>query len=234
MLVAAAAPLTATAGPEGRYTRPLAREHDRDTGRGTEPFAAVERSRRAFQRLMRLLSDRSERLHQPAAPREPYPRPGQWAPEREATPDPWEEDDGYDERHPRPRHRHADPRYEHCPNAGVVVEGAGWYVVRQGDTLWTIAQAHYGNGRAWRRILDANWRKIKDPSCIYACQRLYIPRWGREWPGEAGPPHSDEDLWAKPAAPTRPVEAVSAGPRGCVDCGAGSHVGLGRMHGLAD
>ena len=68
------------------------------------------------------------------------------------------------------------PRPAQCRNAGVEVDGRGWYVVQSGDTLSSIAQAHYGNGRAYWRILGANWRTIPDPGAIYACQRIYIPR----------------------------------------------------------
>ena len=32
----------------------------------------------------------------------------------------------------------------------------GQYVVKRGDTLWEIAEAVYGNGSQWHRILDAN------------------------------------------------------------------------------
>jgi nucleoid-associated protein YgaU len=74
------------------------------------------------------------------------------------------------------------PRAPHCRRAGVPVQGAGWYVVGPGDTLWSIAEAHYGNGRAYRRIYRANWRTVLDPDAICACQRLYIPRRGAAWP----------------------------------------------------
>jgi nucleoid-associated protein YgaU len=74
--------------------------------------------------------------------------------------------------HPRP----------YCWRAGVPVRGAGWYVVGAGDTLSSIAELHYGNGRAYRRIYRANWRTIFDPDVIYVCQRLYIPRHGASWP----------------------------------------------------
>ncbi len=30
------------------------------------------------------------------------------------------------------------------------------YVVKSGDTLWKIAQAHYGSGTQWTRIYDVN------------------------------------------------------------------------------
>lgn len=66
-------------------------------------------------------------------------------------------------------------RLPSCRHAGEVV--GRWYVVRPGDTLWRIARAQYGDGRAWRRILRANWRTVWDPDLIHPCQRLYLPRW---------------------------------------------------------
>ena len=34
--------------------------------------------------------------------------------------------------------------------------GGGNYVVRQGDTLWSIANKHYGSGQRWKDIASAN------------------------------------------------------------------------------
>jgi nucleoid-associated protein YgaU len=65
---------------------------------------------------------------------------------------------------------------EPCANAGVKVAGAGWYVIRRGDSLWSIARVHYGHGRTYRRIHTANRRRIANPARIYPCQRIYIPR----------------------------------------------------------
>jgi nucleoid-associated protein YgaU len=30
------------------------------------------------------------------------------------------------------------------------------YTVKQGDNLWQIAKAHYGDGQKWKQIVDAN------------------------------------------------------------------------------
>jgi nucleoid-associated protein YgaU len=37
---------------------------------------------------------------------------------------------------------------------------AGSYVVKEGDTLWEIAEAVYGNGGEWHKILDANKNSV--------------------------------------------------------------------------
>lgn len=47
------------------------------------------------------------------------------------------------------------------------------YTVRSGDTLWAIAQKHYGHGDYWPRIATAN--NIRDPRRIYPGQVLTIP-----------------------------------------------------------
>src|SRR5262245_26485396 len=165
-----------------------------------------------FQRIMWMLSDRSAELQEryrsgTAPPREqahdwPGP-PGGYAPIPARWPDAGEDDEVREEP-PRPRAREASPDRgdapewpgegtPRCRRAGTVVEGGGWYVVRPGDTLWRIAQAHYGDGGAWRRILRANWRTVPDANCIYACQRIYIPpRWEEERPPARRP-------WSEPA-----------------------------------
>jgi nucleoid-associated protein YgaU len=98
-----------------------------------------------------------------------------------------------------------------CRKAGVEVEGAGWYVVQAGDTLWSIAERHYGDGEAYRRILRANWQRIADADNLQPCQRLYIPRWGKPQP-------PDEDDWRdrrRPCPADRPGPGERAWPPGC-------------------
>jgi nucleoid-associated protein YgaU len=62
-----------------------------------------------------------------------------------------------------------------CEGAGTEIGLPGWYVVKQGDTLWAIAQRHYGDGRHYPRIHAANRRRIRSAHLIYACQRIYLP-----------------------------------------------------------
>ena len=84
---------------------------------------------------------------------------------------------------------------------------AGAYVVKEGDTLWKIAEAHYGagNGGKYRDIFEANADVLKDPDRIHPGQRLRIPGVAvGAAPGGASadwtPPQ--EVAAAKPAAPS--------------------------------
>ncbi len=49
-----------------------------------------------------------------------------------------------------------------------------YYIVQKGDSLWSIAEKLYGQGRKWRRIYQAN-DIIEDPSYIYEGQAIIIP-----------------------------------------------------------
>jgi hypothetical protein len=257
-LAVAAAGLTmgppATAEPNGGYYPPRQGE-ERGNGAGAvSPLRWVDHSRQEFQRLMRRLAERSAIGMGPApgvgpgsphhaAPRYTQPRqePGwRWEPVPPAQPARWEPDE--DDRSPRQRERkHArypawPPQSARCRHAGIPVEGAGWYVVAPGDTLWSIAEAHYGDGRAWTRIVDANRRRLPDPSCIYACQRLYVPYVRgrdreREWEDDERPTGDEEPSWSRTR---RPGEPVGSSARGCADCGAGSHVSVRNGNGRSE
>ena len=49
------------------------------------------------------------------------------------------------------------------------------YVVRKGDSLWTIARRAYGSGRLWKLIYEANKDIIADPERIRGGQTITIP-----------------------------------------------------------
>lgn len=52
------------------------------------------------------------------------------------------------------------------------------YAVKAGDTLWSIAERHYGTGANYRVILEANREEIKNEDVIHEGQILQIPfRW---------------------------------------------------------
>ena len=52
---------------------------------------------------------------------------------------------------------------------------ANTYVVKSGDSLSKIAQQHYGDAHAWKRIFEANKDILKDPDKIFPGQKLKIP-----------------------------------------------------------
>jgi nucleoid-associated protein YgaU len=73
--------------------------------------------------------------------------------------------------------RHAtQAQAERCSAAGAKVALPGWYVVKTGDTLWAIAERHYGAGARYRTIFLANRERLKrGPDLILPCQQLYLP-----------------------------------------------------------
>lgn len=50
-----------------------------------------------------------------------------------------------------------------------------WIKVRRGDSLWKLAQRHYGDGAKWTRIFKANRRRVQDPDLILTGWRLRLP-----------------------------------------------------------
>ena len=57
----------------------------------------------------------------------------------------------------------------------TVPTGPNKYIVRPGDTLWSIAAKYYGDGRYWPQIYKANKNKIANPNVIRIFQVLIIP-----------------------------------------------------------
>lgn len=49
------------------------------------------------------------------------------------------------------------------------------HTVEKGDTLWAIAQKHYGDGSKYPAIFEANKPMLSDPDKIYPGQMLRIP-----------------------------------------------------------
>jgi nucleoid-associated protein YgaU len=62
---------------------------------------------------------------------------------------------------------------ESCRLAGRRIKPPGSYVVAAGDSLWEIAEKHYGDGERYAVLERAN-RKL-DPDVIHPCQRVYVP-----------------------------------------------------------
>jgi|GEM_PF-1581358 len=57
--------------------------------------------------------------------------------------------------------------------APSAVSGGTTYIVQKGDTLWSIARRHYGDGRRWTDIAAAN--NITNAKGLSIGQRLQIP-----------------------------------------------------------
>lgn len=75
--------------------------------------------------------------------------------------------------------------YEDPAGAGRIVQtsnAAAWdpsddvtYLVAPGDSLWRIAESHYGSGRSWRTIYDANRDTLVNPNWLEVGQTLVLP-----------------------------------------------------------
>lgn len=57
----------------------------------------------------------------------------------------------------------------------VSPKSTGYYVVKQGDSLWSIAKKQYGDGSKCNIIYNANKDKIKSPALINVGWKLKIP-----------------------------------------------------------
>jgi 5'-nucleotidase / UDP-sugar diphosphatase len=51
--------------------------------------------------------------------------------------------------------------------------GGGRYVVKKGDTLYAIARTHYGDGKQWHKIAEAN--PGLSPSSLKVGQTITLP-----------------------------------------------------------
>lgn len=54
-------------------------------------------------------------------------------------------------------------------------KSTGYYIVKNGDTLWGIATKYYGTGVKCNVIFNANKNKIKNPNLLTVGQKLTIP-----------------------------------------------------------
>ena len=66
-----------------------------------------------------------------------------------------------------------------APGGEAEVEGggdaAGTYTVQPGDSLWKIAEQHYGSGANYMKIYEANTDILENPDKIFPGQELVIP-----------------------------------------------------------
>ena len=154
------------------------------------PLRWLRQSSRSFQSLMRLLAERSAQQAghdapslRPRRPRkdpeevaEDPPRRSGYGGEAGAGSDHGVRVKEWVGRTPKEKAKWETPPAS-CRRAGVPVRRGGWYVVQRGDTLWRIAEVHYGYGEAYQRLRRANGESVPDADLIYPCQRLFVPRW---------------------------------------------------------
>jgi 5'-nucleotidase len=55
----------------------------------------------------------------------------------------------------------------------AVAPSSNTYTIKHGDTLWKIAAAHYGDGKKWKQIADAN--PGISPSALRVGQTITLP-----------------------------------------------------------
>jgi hypothetical protein len=54
-----------------------------------------------------------------------------------------------------------------------IEQGRQRHIVQKGETLWSISRKYYGEGRHWKRILDANPRL--EPDDMKVGEEIIIP-----------------------------------------------------------
>jgi 5'-nucleotidase len=66
-----------------------------------------------------------------------------------------------------------DPALSTSTPMASVASANNTYTVKRGDTLWKIASTHYGDGKKWREIADAN--PGLTPSALRVGQTISLP-----------------------------------------------------------
>jgi hypothetical protein len=62
------------------------------------------------------------------------------------------------------------------PDATAAKIDSGVIIIRRGDTLWQLAERHYGSGARYTQIFQNNREQIRNPNRIYPNQRVNVPR----------------------------------------------------------
>jgi hypothetical protein len=96
-----------------------------------------------------------------------------------------------------------------------IPEGAIYYIVEKGDTLWDISARFLGNAYLWPQIWDQN-KYITDAHWIYPGDPLILPKLALiaagagipGVPGEEGLPEAPEGVPGEPGVPGGPAAAA--------------------------
>ncbi|HUG52817.1 MAG TPA: LysM peptidoglycan-binding domain-containing protein, partial [Vicinamibacteria bacterium] len=96
-----------------------------------------------------------------------------------------------------------------CPD--TIPEGAVYYIVVKGDTLWDIARRFLGNPYLWPQIWDRN-RCVTDAHWIYPGDALIIPQVEVVSEGAGGVGAGIEEPLETPLTPSGPFAPVATGP----------------------
>jgi LysM repeat protein len=96
-----------------------------------------------------------------------------------------------------------------------IPEGAIYYIVEKGDTLWDISARFLGNAYLWPQIWDQN-KYITDAHWIYPGDPLILPKLALiaagagipGAPGEEGLPEAPEGVPGEPGVPGGPAAAA--------------------------
>ncbi len=90
--------------------------------------------------------------------------------------------------------------------------------VQEGETLWTIAEKYYGDGKLWPKIWDANKDKVSNAQSLKAGDELVIPPKEGEAPApeaapaESAPAAGEQVSPEQPPVPEAPAAAEPAAP----------------------
>jgi LysM domain len=86
------------------------------------------------------------------------------------------------------------PHWSRNPYPTSVPEGAIYYIVERGDTLWDISKKFLGNPYLWPQVWDQN-KYVSDAHWIYPGDPLVLPKISllSEKAGESGPGTGEEE-----------------------------------------
>ncbi len=84
--------------------------------------------------------------------------------------------------------------------------------VQEGETLWTIAEKYYGDGKLWPKIWDANKDKVSNAQSLKVGDELVIPPKEGELPAATPAPESVAPTPSPVAETTLPPASTETAP----------------------